>query len=165
MEKRYVKENFDQDLFWETLPSNLKAKIVGLKREANILIVYINSVFTSAEDIELATFVSDHDPAGPIPASLQKKKDFIRYEKRAAVKDQIMAELAADNMERVRDGIWTVPQLISLTQDAELKNLLDDISTLSFEIAYSKVDTLSNPILTQDIKDAWKAKLASHFYL
>ena len=95
----------------------------------------------------------------------QKEKDTIRFMRRAASKDDILVSIASDNMERVRSGLWTISQLISLTQDPELKNLLDDISYLSFEIAYSKVDALTNALLTQDIKDVWKAKLAANFFI
>ena len=95
----------------------------------------------------------------------QKNKDKLRFQKRAEVKDEILSIMAAENMDRVRNGIWTVSELISLTADPELKDLLDDINTLSFEIAYSKIDPLTNVILTQPIKDGWKALLAAHFYL
>lgn len=95
----------------------------------------------------------------------QRKADFIRYKQRAQAKSDMLAEMAAGNMERVRSGIWTVAQLIALTQDPELKQLLDDVNTLSFEIAYSRVDTLTNPILTTEIKNSWKELLEEHFYL
>lgn len=95
----------------------------------------------------------------------QKELDLLRFQKRADAKNQIIMEIAAENMERVRNAIWSVEQLISLTQDAELKSLLGDVETFSYEIAYNKVDGLTNPLLTQDIKDGWKAKLYSHFYL
>lgn len=100
-------------------------------------------------------------PSG-MPLS-QKTSDQIRFKKRAAVKDDILSSMAADNMERVRNGTWTAGELVSLTQDPELKNLLDDINTLSFEIAYSKVDGLTNSLLTQDIKDEWKLKYIQIF--
>lgn len=99
------------------------------------------------------------------PTVNQFDLDKARFEKRAQVKDQIISEMAAENMSRVRSGLWTTNQLIGLTQDSELKSILDDISTLSYEIAYSKIDGLTNALLTSDIKSSWKAKLASHFYL
>lgn len=95
----------------------------------------------------------------------QREQDFARFKKRAYAKDSIIAEMAAGNMERVRSGIWTVSQLIVLTQDPELKQILDDVNTLSFEIAYSRVDGLTNPLLTTEIKNSWKVLLQSHFYL
>ena len=115
---------------------------------------------SSALESELNTVCADHDSA-----PLQIELDKIRFTKRAKVKDQIIAEMAAENMERVRTAVWTTADLISLTQDSELKDLLDDINSLSFEIAYSKIDALTNTLITTDIKDNWKLKLASHFYL
>lgn len=96
---------------------------------------------------------------------IQRRKDYVRYKKRAASKDDLLAELAAGNMERVRSGTWTTEELIGLTQDPELKQLLDDVNTLSFEIAYSRVDTLTNPLLTTEIKNNWKQLLEDNFYI
>lgn len=98
-------------------------------------------------------------------APTQAEKDMIRFAKRAAAKDLIIAEMATENMARLRSGTWTVPQLISLTTDAQLKDILGDITALSFEIAASKIPYLTNPILTTEIKTGWAQKLASHFYL
>lgn len=94
----------------------------------------------------------------------QKEIDFQKYLKRAAAKDRIIAEMASENMERVRNGVWTVPNLISLTQDNELKLVLDDINTLSFELAISKLQTISNLLLTTEIKTGWIVKLQSNLF-
>lgn len=100
----------------------------------------------------------------PADVPTQFDSDIVRYSKRARAKDQILAEFAAENMARVRSGVWTVPQLIILTQDAGLKALLDNVNTLSFEIAASMVPGLTNALLTPAIKSGWVAKLQSHFY-
>ncbi len=92
------------------------------------------------------------------------EKDQLKYEKRAAAKDTIMAEMAAENMDRVRRGIWTVANLVELTQDAQLKLVLDDITSLSFELAAQKLMAITNPLVTTEIKLKWIAKLQSHFY-
>jgi hypothetical protein len=99
-----------------------------------------------------------------MPSASQQDLDYQKYIKRAAVKDQIMAEMASENMARVRAGVWTVLNLISLTQDAELKLVLDDINTLSFELAQQKLQTLGNPLVTTDIKNGWIMKLQTHLY-
>jgi len=99
-----------------------------------------------------------------MPPVSQQDLDYQKYIKRAAVKDQIMAEMASENMSRVRAGVWTVPNLISLTQDVELKLVLDDINTLSFELAQQKLQTLANPLVTVDIKNGWIIKLQTHLY-
>lgn len=99
------------------------------------------------------------------PAPSQKELDYNRYLKRAQAKDIIIAEMASENMERVRSGVWTVNDLINLTQDTELKLVLDDVNTLSYELAAGKVATITNSLITQQIKDGWIFKLQSHFYL
>ena len=72
--------------------------------------------------------------------------------------------MASENMGRVRAGIWTVQNLVDLTQDVELKRVLDDISTLSFELAAQKLQAINNPLLTTEIKNSWLQKLMSNFY-
>lgn len=94
----------------------------------------------------------------------QSEKDSIKYSKRAEAKNKIIVEMATENMDRVRAGIWSVPQLIELTQDVQLKEILLDLNSLSFEIAYGKIDSISNPIITTEIKNGWKNKLVAHFY-
>lgn len=94
----------------------------------------------------------------------QVEKDYIKYERRANIKDKIIAEMATENMGRIRSGVWTVPDLISLTQDQEIKGVLDDVHSLSFELAVNKIRALSNPIITQSIKKAWIAKLTLYFF-
>lgn len=98
------------------------------------------------------------------PTLTQKEKDFNKYMKRAASTDKIISEMASENMERVRNGVWTVAQLVELTQDADLKLVLNDIETLSFELAYQKLQAATNPLLTTDIKNQWSQKLINHFY-
>lgn len=94
----------------------------------------------------------------------QAEKDLAKYLKRARVKDQIIAEMASENMGRIRSGIWTVSQLTSLTQDQELKLVLDDVNTLSYELAIQKVMATTNPLITAEIKSEWVSKLMAHFY-
>jgi hypothetical protein len=101
----------------------------------------------------------------PAPAQSQKEKDYDRYFKRAQNKDKILAEMASENMERVRNAVWTTADLIALTQDVELKQVLDDVNTLSFELAVAKVTSITNPLITPAIKSGWIEKLSAHFYL
>lgn len=93
-----------------------------------------------------------------------EEKDRIKYLKRGEVLNKIISEVATENIARVRTGTWTVEQLIALTQDAGVKEVLTDLVGLSFEIAHGKIDALTPVILTTEIKTAFKAKLASHFY-
>ncbi len=118
---------------------------------------------------EIENLIEEYNPNLQLTEEQKKQKqreqDFVRFKKRASAKDVIIAEMAAANMERVRSGVWTTSQLIALTQDPELKQILDDVNTLSFEIAYSRVDGLTNALLTTEIKNSWKALLQAHFYL
>lgn len=100
----------------------------------------------------------------PPVALTNSEKDKAKYFKRARVRDQIVVEMTTENMARVRSGEWTVPELTSLTQDAELKLVLDDVNTLSYELAVQKIQTLTNPLMTSAIKAGWTFKLMSHFY-
>lgn len=100
----------------------------------------------------------------PAEILTQSQKDFIKYKQRASVKDDIIAQMATENMERVRNGVWTVSQLVELTQDAGLKNVLDDVNTLSFELAQAKIQTLTNPLLTTEIKNSWIMKLQANLF-
>lgn len=101
----------------------------------------------------------------PNPTELSLKEiDYQKYLKRAVAKDKIIAQMATENMERVRSGVWTVQNLIDLTQDAELKRVLDDINTLSFELAQAKLIAVTNPIVTPEIKAAWLATLQANLF-
>lgn len=104
-------------------------------------------------------------PAPTPPAKTQSELDYDRYIKRAQAKDKILAEFASENMSRIRAGTWTVPDLIALTQDVQLNLLLANINTLSFELAISSVQGITNPLITPEIKASWIAKLQAHLYL
>lgn len=100
-----------------------------------------------------------------IVAKTQSELDYDRYIKRAQAKDKILAEFAAENMGRIRAGVWTVPSLIALTQDAQLTTLLASINTLSFELAIGSIQGITNPLITAEIKAAWVAKLQANLFL
>lgn len=94
----------------------------------------------------------------------QFNADKERYVRRAAAKDGMIATLAAGNMARIRSGTWSVPQLISFMQDSIVLQILTDINTLSFELAYAKVDLISSELVTSEIRTEWKNLLAANFY-
>lgn len=95
---------------------------------------------------------------------IQKAKDSARYRERAKVRDELVVGICTDNMERIRNGIWTVSQLIELTADPVFKNIQDDINGLSFELAQSKIMALNSPIITQDIKLEWVGRLQKNLF-
>jgi hypothetical protein len=105
------------------------------------------------------------EPSEEMPEPSQFDKDQSRYTKRAAAKDGLLAYMAADNMSRVRSGVWTVPDLVALSSAPEMAALLGDVNTLSFELAVQRLSSISHPMLTPAIKADWAEKLTSHFYL
>ena len=104
-----------------------------------------------------------HPPAPPEPSQFDRDKS--RYEKRAAVKDQLLAWMAADNMSRVRSGAWTVQDLTALLADPAVAAANQFMSTLSFELAAQAIASASTPLLTPAIRADWVARLQAHFYM
>lgn len=124
---------------------------------------YPSNWFQNVDNRIVLGLTEEADPE-PIPLT-QEERDRIRFMNRAATRDKIIANFATNNMSRVRAGVWTVDQLVSLTMDAELKLILDDISMLSYEIAYAKVDSITNPLITVEIKAEMKGQLLANFFL
>jgi hypothetical protein len=104
----------------------------------------------------------------PTPADFpselpQFEKDQLRYQRRAAAKDGLIAWMAADNMARVRDGVWTVADLQVLLVELGAVNAM--MQTLAFELAAQAISASTNPLLTPDIKANWVGNLTEHFYI
>ena len=103
-------------------------------------------------------------PPAPEGPSLFEK-DQSRYTKRAAIKDELMAYMAADNMSRVRSGVWSVADLTSLLDDPHVVAANSLMATLSFELAAAQIAAATTPLLTPEIKADWVSRLESHYYL
>lgn len=95
----------------------------------------------------------------------QFEKDQSRYTKRAAVKDNLMAYMAADNMSRVRSGVWSVADLTTLLDDPHVIAANALMGTLSFELSAAQIQAAATPLLTPEIKSDWVSRLEAHFYL
>lgn len=110
-------------------------------------------------------------PEYPVPSTAQLdptsqfELDQARYSKRAAVKDDLIAYMAADNMSRVRSGQWTVAELTGLMNDPDVSAATAYMGTLSYELAAQAIANAQTPLLTPEIKSAWVSKLQEHFYL
>lgn len=104
-------------------------------------------------------------PPEPVTPLTQHELDFSRYLKRASMRDRLLADMAADNMARVRAGAWTVGDLQGLMADPQTKVVIDLINALSFEMAIAALNASPNPLLTTEIKAGWVAKLQAHLYL
>jgi hypothetical protein len=103
-------------------------------------------------------------PASAAPAPTAYEADVARFTARAAVKDRLMAEMAADNVGRLRAGVWTVGDLESLMADPALTAARGYMDTLSFELAHGAVEACAHPLMTPEIRQGWLDKLADHFY-
>jgi hypothetical protein len=103
-------------------------------------------------------------PAPEIPPT-QFELDQRRYQKRAAVQSELLSWMAADNMSRVRSGVWTVADLTSLMSDPAVTAAQAYMSTLSYELAAQAIQAATTPLLTPEIKSTWISKLTEHFYL
>ena len=101
----------------------------------------------------------------PVDAPSQFELDQSRYTKRAAVKDELMAYMAADNMGRVRSGVWTVADLAALLDDPAVVAANSLMGTLSFELAAQQISAATTPLLTPEIKADWVSRLQAHYYL
>lgn len=117
----------------------------------------VNDAIIVTEE-EFATIMQTWGP------EIQKAKDKARYRERAKVKDELIVGICADNMERIRNGSWTVSQLVELTADPVFKNIQDDINGLSFELAQGKIMALTNPIITSEIKMEWVGRLQANLF-
>lgn len=101
----------------------------------------------------------------PLLAPSQFELDQARYTRRAAVKDELIAFMAADNMGRVRSGEWTVLELTRLMSDPAVSAANSYMSTLSYELAAQAIAAAETPLLTPEIKATLVGKLQEHFYL
>lgn len=138
--------------------------------------MYINGNLIESE-IELETEIASMTEAskaamrriyaGLTPELIVSQEDLdnARYVKRAAARDQIIAEIASNNLARIRSGLWTVDQLVGLTQDTDFQAAMRDILSLSFELAIQKISGMTNPLVTSDIKLSVISKLQAHLYL
>lgn len=100
----------------------------------------------------------------PEPELSQFDRDQARYAKRAAVKDHLLAYMAADNMSRVRSGEWTVADLTALLADPAVATANQFMSTLSFELAAQAIASASTPLLTPAIRADWITRLEAAFF-
>ena len=96
-----------------------------------------------------------------IPSKTTLELDTDKYLRRAESKNLLMAEMAAMNVARIKNGTWTVAQLTALMQDEQIKALIAHMETLSFELAIGVIQGLTNPLITPEIKSAWTARLVA----
>lgn len=118
---------------------------------------------TAQQPAEITPHPIDWPPPPPTPT--QRDLDEARYLKRARVQADLMSWMAADNMSRVRAGVWTVQQLTSLLDDPYVRAAQAYMATLSFELAAQAISAATTPLLTEDIKTSWVEKLQANFFL
>lgn len=137
------------------------------------LIIQSNRIIAEATDDYTGPmdWVDAHE--GYVPGSFklpggalsQFELDQSRYQKRAAVKDQLLAYMAADNIGRVRSGVWSVVDLTLLLDDPAVVAANSLMGTLSFELAAVQINAATTPLLTPEIKADWTSRLEAHYYL
>ena len=135
--------------FFGTCPNDADTQVDG------VLGVYLQVDWETMREDEMRA-------RGP---QTQFEKDQSRYQKRAAVKDELLAYMAADNMSRVRSGVWTVADLTSLLDDPAVVAANSLMGTLSFELATQQISAAATPLLTPEIKAEWVSRLEAHYYL
>lgn len=94
-----------------------------------------------------------------------KEKDRIAMEKRASVKDALIGQIASENKERIRIGVWSTSDLIAFLDSEESKKVMNEINGLSFELAQASVMAITNPIITMEIKLSWINRLKENLFL
>jgi len=117
---------------------------------------------------ENAIVVNDEDYSllyASCESLILKEKDRIAMEKRAQIKDALIGEIASENKERLRTGVWTYTDLINFLDSEESKKVMNEINGLSFELAQSSIMAITNPIITMDIKLQWVDRLKNNLFL
>ena len=135
--------------FFGTCPEDADTQVDG------VLGVYLQADWETMREDEMRA-------RGP---QTQFEKDQSRYTKRAAVKDELVAYMAADNMSRVRSGVWSVADLTALMDDPAVVAANALMGTLSFELAAQQINAAATPLLTPEIKADWVSRLEAHYYL
>lgn len=110
-------------------------------------------------DDEYLAIYSEYEPL------ILKEKDRIAMAKRAQVKDALVGQIASENKERIRQGIWSTQDLIAFLDSDESKKVMNEINGLSFEIAQGSIMAITNPMITMDIKLTWINRLKENLFL
>lgn len=116
-----------------------------------------NAIVVTDEEYQI--IYSSYEPA------ILKEKDRIAMEKRAQIKDALIGEIASENKERLRTGVWSYTDLVTFLNSEESKKVMNEINGLSFELAQGSIMTIVNPIITMDIKLQWVQRLKDNLFL
>lgn len=116
-----------------------------------------NAIVVTEE--EYALIYSTYEPI------ILKEKDRIAMEKRAQIKDGLIGEIASENKERLRTGVWSYTDLVTFLNSEESKKVMNEINGLSFELAQGSIMAIVNPIITMDIKLQWVQRLKDNLFL
>jgi hypothetical protein len=99
-------------------------------------------------------------------ASKQPKKyaqaDFEKYLKRADRVRFILAEQAAENVAKIRAGLWRPEELFSLLRDPQSVLVNHLVNALSFEFAILVLQNHTHPLMTKDVKNALIEKIVPY---
>ena len=87
------------------------------------------------------------------------RSDYLRFLRRVDAKGSILAEIAAENLQRVRLSIWSADQLKNLMDHQGIRNVVSCIELLAFEMAIVQIMELNIVEITGEIKQGWISKL------
>lgn len=121
----------------------------------------------NADYQEVLAFIASGGVVASVPSEPSKttlELDTEKYLKRAAAKNQLMAEMAAMNIGRLKDRTWTTQQLVGLMADPDIVKLIAHMETLSFELAIGVINGITNELVTPAIKATWISRLQAHLY-
>lgn len=100
----------------------------------------------------------------PQPELTEAEKREARYRRRAAVRDELLAWLAADNEGRIVSGEWTLADYDGMLADPHISKAMAYMQMAAYELVAQYVAASEHPLMTPAIKAAWTTKLAEHFY-
>lgn len=128
----------------------------------SVMNIVPNGLPTEGQLRSLRDLLGEPVPVDPVD---QYDKDKLRLKKRGLAVADLLAGMGADNLERVRSGVWTVQDLIDLNNHPVAKSVVSLVQMQSFELAVQVLVAADHPLLTPEIKAKWIADLEQHFYL
>jgi hypothetical protein len=73
--------------------------------------------------------------------------------------------MGADNVQRVRNGEWTIEDLHELNSNPITTKVINLVLLYSFELAIQALLEADHPLLTPEVKGKWVNDLQAHLYL
>lgn len=120
------------------------------------------SVPTQESIDALREFLGEPPPAEELS---RYSKDKLRLRKRALAVPGLISGMGADNVQRVRNGEWTIEDLHELNSNPITTKVINLVLLYSFELAIQALLEADHPLLTPEVKGKWVNDLQAHLYL